>query len=91
MEEIGWSTPPSDLKIHLDTHAWALTAAVQDQVSDHAGALREPDPHDEHDDERLASIPREMNALSTLALIVLLRTQAQMLRPGAATATTSPG
>jgi hypothetical protein len=84
IEETGWSTPPSDLKIDLDTHAWALTAALQDQVSDHAGALRELNPHDEQDNQRRAAIPRDMNALSTLALIVLLKTQAQMLRPGAA-------
>ncbi len=91
MDQIGWSTPPSDLKIDLDTHAWALTAALQDQLSDHADALREPNPHDEQDDDRRAAIPRNTNTLSTLALIVLLRTQAQMLRPNAATAAPSSG
>jgi hypothetical protein len=87
MEEIGWSTPPSELKVDLDTHAWALTAALQDQVSEHAAVLREPDPHD----EQRAAIPRNINALSSLALIVLLRTQAQMLQPGARAATGSSG
>jgi hypothetical protein len=79
MEEIGWSTPPSDLKVDLETHAWALLEALQDQVSVHANMIRESD----QDDERREIVTREMNPLSTLALTVLLRTQADSLRPTA--------
>jgi hypothetical protein len=77
MEEIGWSTPPSDLKVDLETHAWALLEALQDQVSVHANMIRESDQHD----ERREVLMREMIPLGILALIVLLKTQARILRP----------
>ena len=79
MEEIGWSTQPSDLHVDLQTHAWALIEALLDQVSVHANMIRESDQND----ERREALMREMNALSTLALTVLLRTQARILRPTA--------
>ena len=41
MEEIGWSTQPSNLQVDLPTHAWALIEALQDQVSVHANMLRD--------------------------------------------------
>jgi hypothetical protein len=78
MDEIGWSTPPNDLQVDLETHAWALLEALQDQVSVHANMLRESD----RDHERREVLAREMNAVSTLALTVLLKTQARVLRPG---------
>jgi hypothetical protein len=81
LQETGWSTTPSDLKIDLDTHAWALTQALQDQLTDHAHAHREHSPDDEQDDNRRAAIPRDTNALSTLALIVLLKTQPSQTSP----------
>ncbi len=70
MEEIGWSTPPNDLQVDLETHAWALIEALRDQVSVHANMLRESD----QDDERREVLTREMNALNTLALTVPPRT-----------------
>jgi hypothetical protein len=70
MEEIGWSTQPSDRRIDLQTHAWALIEALQDQLSVHANMIRESD----QDDERREALMREMKPLGTLALIVLLRT-----------------
>jgi hypothetical protein len=79
MEEIGWSTEPSDLQVDLQIHAWALLEALQDQVSVHSNMLRESD----QDDARREVLMREMNPLSTLALTVLLRTQAHILRPTA--------
>jgi hypothetical protein len=79
MDEIGWSTPPSDLQVDLQTHAWALLEALQDQVSVHSNMLRESD----QDDERREVLMREMRPLSTLALTVLLKTQAHILRPTA--------
>jgi hypothetical protein len=79
MEEIGWSTQPSDPQVDLQTHAWALIEALQDQVSVHANMLRESD----QDDERREVLMRDMNPLGTLALTVLLRTQARILRPTA--------
>jgi hypothetical protein len=79
MEEIGWSTPPTDLQVDLQTHAWALIEALLDQVSVHANMIRESD----QDDERREALMREMIPLSILALIVLLRTQARILRPTA--------
>ena len=79
MEEIGWSTQPSNLQVDLPTHAWALIEALQDQVSVHANMLR-----DSHlNDERREALMRDMKPLSTLALIVLLKTQARILRPTA--------
>jgi len=79
MEEIGSSTPPSDLKVDLQTHAWALLEGLNDQLTVHADMLR-----DSHlNDERREILNREMNTLSSLALIVLLRTQAGTLRPTA--------
>jgi hypothetical protein len=79
LEEIGSSTPPSDLKVDLQTHAWALLEGLLDQLSVHADMLR--DPH--LNDERRWMVTREMNPLSTLALTVLLKTQAHILRPTA--------
>lgn len=79
MEEIGWSTPPSDLQVDLQTHAWALIEALQDQVSVHGNMLRESD----HEEEGRKAVMRDMSPLSTLALTVLLRTQARILRPTA--------
>ncbi len=91
LDEIGWSTPPSeleadlpsDLKVDLDTHGWALLEALQDQLSDHADKLRDIAGDDERDKEQRNIVMRDMNALSSLALIVLLRTQAGVLRAGA--------
>ena len=79
LEEIGSSTPPSDLRVDLQTHAWALVEGLQDQLSVHADMLR--DPH--LNDERREVLTREMNPLSSLALTVVLRTQAHLLRPNA--------
>ena len=79
MEEIGWSTPPSSLQVDLQTHAWALIEALLDQVSVHANMIRESD----QDDERREVLMRDMIPLGILALIVLLKTQARILRPTA--------
>jgi hypothetical protein len=79
LDEIGWSTPPNDLKVDLQTHAWALLEGLGDQLSVHADMLR-----DSHlNDERREILTREMDPLSTLALTVLLRTQAHILHPTA--------
>lgn len=95
LEEIGWSgspsnleiDPPSDLKVDLDTHGWALIEALQDQIGDHADRLRDIDRHAQQgaarDEQRRDLVTRDMNALSTLALTVLLRMQARVLRPAA--------
>jgi hypothetical protein len=77
LDEIGWSGSPSNLKIDLGTHAWALIQALQDQLSDYADKLRDLHP----DDERREAIARKADQLTNLALIVLLRTQTQLLRP----------
>ncbi len=76
LQEIGWSTPPSDLRIDLQTHGWALIEALGDEVGFHADALREID----RDEERRESTARNMGALTALALTVLLKIQAQILR-----------
>jgi hypothetical protein len=81
LEEILWSAQPSDLTVDLQVHAWALLEALQDQLSVHADMLR--DPH--LNNERREILNREMNPLSNLALTVLLRTQADILRPRRAT------
>ncbi len=80
LEEIGWSTPPSDSQADLRIHGWALTEALQDQVSVHADMLRDLDQND----ERRQVLTRDMNALTALALIVLLRTHARILRTATA-------
>ena len=98
-DEVGWSThpsdpeidpkidpkidPPSDLKVDLGTHAWALIEALGDQISDHTDKLRDNVGDDEWDKERRDILTREMSALSSLAVIVLLRIHAQLLRPTA--------
>jgi hypothetical protein len=92
--EIGWSgspsdieiDSPSDLKVDLDKHGWALLEALQDQISDHADRLRDIDRDEDRDEQRRDLVMRDMNALSTLALIVLLRMQARVLRPAAGAA-----
>jgi hypothetical protein len=89
LEEIGWSgsrgeletDTPSDLKVDLNTHGWALIEALQDQLNEHADKLRDIAPDEQRDEEQRATITRDMSALRTLAVIVLLRMQAQMLRP----------
>jgi hypothetical protein len=81
LEEIGWSGSPSNLeidpKVDLDTHGWALIEALQDQIGDHADRLRDIDQHAqrdaERDEQRRDLVTRNMNALSALALTVLLR------------------
>jgi hypothetical protein len=76
LEEIGWDTPPSNLRIDLQTHGWALIEALGDEVNFYADTLREID----QDDEQRDIATRKMGALTALALTVLLRTQAQILR-----------
>jgi len=76
LEEIGWSGPPSDPRVDLQAHGWALIEALEDQVNTYADMLRDIAP----DDERRAAIARDMAALTSLALTVLLKVQAQILR-----------
>lgn len=76
LDEIGWTGQPIDLQVDLQIHRCALLLALQDQVSVHNDLLHEGDRGNQ---------PREftahsMNALATLALIVLLRIQVQILR-----------
>ena len=77
LENFGWGEPPRDLHVgELQTHGWALTAALQDQLSVHADMLRDID----RDDEQHETLTRNTHALEALALTVLLRTQAAALR-----------
>ncbi len=80
LQEIGWSTPPDDALVDLRIHGWALIEALQDQVSVHADMLRDLD----QDDEPRHVLVHNMNALTPLALTVLLRTQARILWTGTA-------
>jgi len=77
LEDLGWSAPPSDLRVDLQIHAWALTAALRDQVSVHADMLRDVD----RGDEQHETLTRDRQALEALALTVLLGTQAPALCP----------
>jgi hypothetical protein len=77
LQEIGWNGSPGDQKIDLDTHAWALLEALGDQIIGHVDKLRDI----ASDDERRETVMRDMSALSALGVIVLLRTQSQLLRP----------
>lgn len=72
LENIGWSNPPSDLHVDLQTHGWALIEALGEEVRFYADTLREID----QDDEQYDTVTRNMGALMALALTLLLRTQA---------------
>ena len=76
LEQIGWSGPPSDPQVDLRAHGWALVEALQDQVNVHADLLRDI----AQDNERRSAIARDMTGLTSLALAVLLKVQAQILR-----------
>jgi hypothetical protein len=76
LEDLGWSAPPSDLRVDLQTHGWALIAALQDQVSVHADMLRDIDK----DDAQHETLTRNTHALEALALTVLLSAQAPVPR-----------
>jgi glycine/D-amino acid oxidase-like deaminating enzyme len=78
LEEIGWSSPPSDPRVDPQIHGWALTEALRDQIDAHADMLRDIP----QDGERRAAIARDMAGLTSLALTVLLKVQAQNLRAG---------
>ena len=78
LEQIGWSGPPNDPRVDLRTHGWALIEALEDQVDTHAEMLRDI----AHDGERRAAIARDLAGLTSLALTVLLKVQAQTLRAG---------
>lgn len=75
LEEIGWSGPASDLWVDLRLHGRALMLALEDQISGHADLLRDSDG----DDHRRETITRDMNDLTALALVTLLKIQAQIL------------
>jgi hypothetical protein len=97
LDEIGWSgspseleiDPPSDVKIDLEKHACALLEALADQINDHAVKLRDIPGDDELDsasddewDEQWRDIvTHDMNALMSLAVVVVVRVQTQLLRP----------
>ena len=76
LEDLGWNDPPSDLRVDLQTHAWALIAALGGQVSVYADMLREVD----RGDEQHETLTRDNQALEALALTVLLGTPAPALR-----------
>ena len=78
LEEIGWSTPSSNPWVDLQAHGWALIEALEDQVNTHADMLRDI----AQDNERRAAIARDLTGLTSLALTVLLKVQAQTLRAG---------
>ena len=75
LDQIGWSTPPTDLQVDLRMHGWALIEALQDQLSVHDDMLRDLD----RDDERRRAVVDDANALTALALTVALKTQARIL------------
>jgi hypothetical protein len=78
LEEIGWSAPSSEQRLDLQAHGWALIEALQDQINERADMLRDIAP----DEARRAAIAPTMSELTSLALTVLLETQAQILRAG---------
>ncbi|MGA7705738.1 MAG: hypothetical protein WB998_12670 [Solirubrobacteraceae bacterium] len=78
LEKIGWSAPTSDRRVDLQAHGLALIEALEDQVDVHADMLRDI----AEDDERRVAMARKVAALTSLALTVLLKVQAQILREG---------
>jgi hypothetical protein len=76
LEEIGWSASSSDPRVDLHAHGWALIEALEDQVDVHADMLRDL----AKDDERRVVMAHNMAALTSLAVAVLLKVQAQTLR-----------
>lgn len=78
LEEIGWSGPPSDRWVDLRLHHRALMLALEDQISGQADLLRDSG----RDDDRREALTRNMNTLTALALVTMMRTQAQILHSG---------
>ncbi len=78
LEQIGWSGSPHDPRVDLWIHGWALIEALEDQVDTHAEMLRDI----AQDSERRVAIARDLTGLTSLALTVLLKVQAQTLRAG---------
>jgi hypothetical protein len=78
MTEIGWSAGAQDnLHLDLQLHGWALTAALADEVGSHADLLRDND----RDPTLRQTVRHNIRSMTVLALAVLLRMQAQILRP----------
>jgi hypothetical protein len=75
LEEIGWSGPPSEVSVDLRLHSRALMLALEDQLSGQTELLRDSS----RDDARREAITRNINNLTALALVTLLRTQAHAL------------
>jgi hypothetical protein len=75
LEEIGWSGPPREVWIDLRLHGRALMLALEDQISGQTELLRDSG----RDDPRREAIARNIDGLTALALVILLRTQAHAL------------
>lgn len=76
MEEIGWSTPATDLDVDVRVHGQALSEALAEEIALHADMLDDGDP----EEEEREGTTRNANALQALAFTVLLKTQAHILR-----------
>jgi hypothetical protein len=76
LEEIGWNGQSGDLHVDLRVHRCALLLALQDQIGVNTDLLRDID----QDDERHEIAARSMSTLTAFALILLLKTQVQILR-----------
>jgi hypothetical protein len=80
LDDIGWITPPgaspAEPRVDLQVHGLALTEALREQVSVYADMLRDIDPAA----ARRATVARDLNALSSLALTILLGAHAGDLR-----------
>jgi hypothetical protein len=75
LEEIGWNGPSSEVRIDLRLHGHALMLALEDQLNGQTELLRDSG----RDDARREAITRNINDLTALALVILLRTQAHAL------------
>jgi hypothetical protein len=76
MGELGWSASPEgsaeEVCVELETHQWALTRALQDEINVLASILRD----NFHDDECRTTTTRQLQDRTPFALTVLLKTGA---------------
>jgi hypothetical protein len=79
MDVLGWQEPDDSMaegiEIDLSTHGWALSEALQDQITTHTEQLRDT----QIETERETEITTALTELTALSVSVLLKTTSQRL------------
>jgi hypothetical protein len=71
LEEIGWDTPPTDQRLDLDRHGWALVRGIEDRIQVLIDRLAEIDRHSPGEVEPRAAVAGEATELCKLALATM--------------------